>query len=41
MLPKLTISNHFIEKQEFVKFLGVLLDKTWTGKNTLNIQKTK
>ena len=29
------------EKQEFVKFLGVLLDKTWTGKNTLNIQKTK
>ena len=27
MLPKLTISNHVIERQEFIKFLGVLLDK--------------
>ena len=24
MLTKLTISNHVIEKQEFIKFLGVL-----------------
>ena len=27
MLPKLTISNHLIERQEFIKFLGVLLDE--------------
>ena len=27
MLPKLTISNHVIEKQEFIKFLGVLLNE--------------
>ena len=37
MLPELTISNHVIERQEFVEFLGVLLD----GKNTVNIQRTK
>ena len=27
MLPKLTISNHVIERQESIKFLGVLLDE--------------
>ena len=27
MLPKLTISNHAIERQEFIKFFGVLLDE--------------
>ena len=27
MLPKLTISNHVIERQEFIKFFGVLLDE--------------
>ena len=27
MLPKLTFSNHVIEKQELIKFLGVLLDE--------------
>ena len=27
MLPKLTISNHVIERQEFIKFVGVLLDE--------------
>ena len=27
MLPKLTISNHVIERQEFIKFREVLLDE--------------
>ena len=27
MLPKLTISNHVIDRQEFIKFVGVLLDE--------------
>ena len=27
MLPKLSISNHVIQRQEFIKFLGVLLEE--------------
>ena len=27
MQPKLTVSNHVIERQEFIKFLGVLLNE--------------
>ena len=41
MLPKLIITNHVIERQEFITFLGVLLDENLNRKNTLNIQKTK
>ena len=26
LLPKMAISNHGVERQEFIKFLGVLLD---------------
>ena len=33
-LPKLTVSNHVIERQEFIKFLGVLLDEK------LNFERT-
>ena len=36
MLPKFTISNHVIEKQEFIKFLGVLLDENLNWKYTEN-----
>ena len=36
MLLKLTISNHVIEKQEFIKFLGVLLDENLNWKYTEN-----
>ena len=32
MLPKLTISNHVIERQEFIKILGVLLDENLNWK---------
>ena len=32
MLPELTISNHVIERQEFVEFLGVLLDENLNWK---------
>ena len=38
--PKFTISNHVIERQEFIKFLGALLDENLNW-DTLNIQKTK
>ena len=33
MLPKLTISDHVIERRQFIKFLGVLLDEhlNWQG----------
>ena len=35
MLPKLTISNHVIEREEFIKFLGVLLNEklNWKQNN--------
>ena len=32
MLPKLTISNHVIDRQEFIKMLGVLLDENLNWK---------
>ena len=32
MLSKLTISNHVLERQEFIKFLGVLLDENLNWK---------
>ena len=43
MLPKLTISYHVIERQEFIKFLGVLLDENlnWREHIKLNVQKAK
>ena len=41
MLPRLTINDHVIERQEFIKFLGVLLDENLNWKKTLNIQKIK
>ena len=41
MLPKLTISNHVIERQEFIKFLGVLLDENLNWKEHLNRKKPR
>ena len=41
MLPKLTISNHVIERQEFIKFLGVLLDKKLNWKEYIKYTETK
>ena len=32
MLPKLTINNNVVERQEFIKFLGVLLDENLNWK---------
>ena len=32
MLPKLTISNHVTERQEFIKLLGALLDENLNWK---------
>ena len=32
MLPKLTINNNNVERQEFIKFLGVLLDENLNWK---------
>ena len=41
MLSKFTISNHVIERQEFIKFAGVLLYENLNQKEHINIQKTK
>ena len=41
MLPKLTISNHVIEKQEFIKFLGVLLDGNLNWKEHIKYAENK
>ena len=41
MLPKLTISNHVIERQEFIKFLGVLLDENLNWKEHIKYTKNK
>ena len=41
MLPKLTISNHVIERQEFIKFLGVLLDQKLNGKKYIKYTEHK
>ena len=41
MLPKLTISNHVIERQEFIEFLGVLLDENLNWKEHIKCTKIK
>ena len=41
MLPKLTISNHVIERQEFIKFLGVLLDENLNSKEHIKYTEIK
>ena len=41
MLPKLTISNHVIERQEFIKFLGVLLDENLYWKEHIKYTENK
>ena len=40
-LPKLTISNHVIERQEFIKFIGVLLDKNLNWKEHIKCTENK
>ena len=41
MLPKLTISNHVIERQELIKFLGVLLDENLNWKEHIKHTENK
>ena len=41
MLPKWTISNHFIERQKFIKFLGVLLDENLNWKEHIKYTENK
>ena len=41
MLPKLTISNHIIERQEFIKFFGVLLDENPNWKEHIKYTENK
>ena len=41
MLPKLTISNHIIERQEFIKFLGVLPDENLNWKEHIKYTENK
>ena len=41
MLPKLTISNHVIERQEFIKFLGELLDENLNWKERIIYTENK
>ena len=41
MLPKLTISNHVIESQEFMKFLRVLLDENLNWKEHIKHTEIK
>ena len=41
MLPKLTISNHVIERQEFIKFLGVLRDENLNWKEHIKCTEKK
>ena len=41
MLPKLTISNHDIKRQEFFKFLGVLLDENLNWKQYIRYTENK
>ena len=41
MLPKLTISNHVIERQVFIKFLGVLLDENLNWKEHIKYTENK
>ena len=41
MLPKLTTSNHVIERQEFIKFLAVLLDENLNWKEHIKCTENK
>ena len=41
MLPKLTISNHYIERKEFIKFLEVLLDENLNWKEHIKYTENK
>ena len=41
MLTKLAISNHVIERQEFIKFLGVLLDENPNWKEHIKYTENK
>ena len=41
MVPKLTISNHVIERQVFNKFLGVLLDENLNWKKYIKYTENK
>ena len=41
MLPRVTISNHVIERQEFIKFLGVLLDENLNWKEHIKYIENK
>ena len=41
MLPKLTVSNHVIERQEFIQFLGLLLDENLNWKDQIKYTENK
>ena len=41
MLPKFTISNHVTARQEFIKFLGVLLDENLDWKEHIKYTENK
>ena len=41
MLPMLTISNHVTERQEIIKFLGVLLDENLKWKEYIKHTENK
>ena len=41
MLPKVTISNLVIERQEFIRFLGVLLDEKLNWKEHIKYTEKK
>ena len=41
MLPKLTISNQVIERQKFIKFLGVLVDENLNWKEHIRHTENK
>ena len=41
MLPKLIITNHVIERQEFITFLGVLLDENLNRKEHIKYTENK
>ena len=41
ILPRLTISNHAIERQVFIKFLGVLVDENLNWKEHIKYTENK
>ena len=41
MLPKLSISNHVIQRQEFIKFLGVLLEENLNWQEHIKYAENK